>query len=227
MTMYMFCLSWSQSGPFLVHCNKIDTTNTNTRTRTTYHSEHLRSLSVLVGLVFCVVFCRSLFVSLFVFFGHWIVWFTLLISPSFAYTMIVIISLTIYPMEYHWLHIPWNIITTYPVEYHWLHIPWNIIDYISRGIWLTTYPVEYHWPHIPWNIIDYISRGISLTTYPVEYHCNKPSDYIFHRLKQWLLYSYLVKLKSSLRKFYGRHHDMVDRYEISVSQMATDMFHSS
>ena len=35
----------------------------------------------------------------------------------------------------------------------------------------------------------------------------------------------LVKLKSSLRKFYGRHHDMVDRYGISVSQMTTDMFH--
>jgi hypothetical protein len=29
----------------------------------------------------------------------------------------------------------------------------------------------------------------------------------------------LVKLKSSLRKFYGRHHDLVDRYGISVSQM--------
>jgi hypothetical protein len=33
----------------------------------------------------------------------------------------------------------------------------------------------------------------------------------------------LVKLKSSLRKFYGRHHDLVDRYGISVSQMTTDM----
>ena len=29
----------------------------------------------------------------------------------------------------------------------------------------------------------------------------------------------LVKLKSSLRKFYGRHHDLIDRYGISVSQM--------
>jgi hypothetical protein len=29
----------------------------------------------------------------------------------------------------------------------------------------------------------------------------------------------LVKLKSSL--FYGRHHDLVDRYGISVSQMTT------
>jgi hypothetical protein len=37
----------------------------------------------------------------------------------------------------------------------------------------------------------------------------------------------LVKLKSSLRKLYGCHHDLVDRYGISVSQMTTDMFHLS
>jgi len=37
----------------------------------------------------------------------------------------------------------------------------------------------------------------------------------------------LVKLKSSLRKLYGRHHDLVDRYGISVSKMTTDMFHLS
>ena len=37
----------------------------------------------------------------------------------------------------------------------------------------------------------------------------------------------LVKLKSSLRKCYGRHHDLVDRYGISVSQMTTDMYHLS
>jgi len=35
----------------------------------------------------------------------------------------------------------------------------------------------------------------------------------------------LVKLTSSLRQFYCRHHDLVDRYGISVSQMTTDMFH--
>ena len=29
----------------------------------------------------------------------------------------------------------------------------------------------------------------------------------------------LVKLKSLLRKLYGRHHDLVDRYGISVLQM--------
>jgi hypothetical protein len=36
----------------------------------------------------------------------------------------------------------------------------------------------------------------------------------------------LVKLKSSLRKFYGRHHDLVDRYGISVSQMTRSFPHS-
>ena len=35
----------------------------------------------------------------------------------------------------------------------------------------------------------------------------------------------LVKLKSSILKYYGRHHDLVDRYGISVSQMTTDMLH--
>ena len=37
----------------------------------------------------------------------------------------------------------------------------------------------------------------------------------------------LVKLKTSLRKFYGRHQDLVDCYGISVLQMTTDMFHLS
>ena len=37
----------------------------------------------------------------------------------------------------------------------------------------------------------------------------------------------VVKLKSSFRTFYGRHHDLVNRYGISVSQMTTDMFHWS
>ena len=35
----------------------------------------------------------------------------------------------------------------------------------------------------------------------------------------------LVKLKSSLRKTYGHHHDLVDRYGNSVSQMITDISH--
>ena len=33
----------------------------------------------------------------------------------------------------------------------------------------------------------------------------------------------LAKVKSSLRKYYGQHHDMVNHYEMSVLQMITDM----
>jgi hypothetical protein len=40
-------------------------------------------------------------------------------------------------------------------------------------------------------------------------------------LNQWFL---VIKLKSSLRKFYCRHLDFVNRYGLSVSQMITDMF---
>ena len=32
-----------------------------------------------------------------------------------------------------------------------------------------------------------------------------------------------LRLKSSLQKFYGRHHNLVDRYEISISQMTMDL----
>ena len=35
------------------------------------------------------------------------------------------------------------------------------------------------------------------------------------------------RLESSLRKFFGRHHDLVDRYEISISQMTMDIFRLS
>jgi hypothetical protein len=53
---------------------------------------------------------------------------------------------------------------------------------------------------------DFIDRGLLLTR---------------KLLNQGFL---LFKLKSSLRRFYGCHRDLVDRYEISVSQMTTDIF---
>jgi hypothetical protein len=34
----------------------------------------------------------------------------------------------------------------------------------------------------------------------------------------------VVQTKLSLRKFYGRYHDLVNRYGVSVLQMTTDMF---
>jgi hypothetical protein len=39
--------------------------------------------------------------------------------------------------------------------------------------------------------------------------------------------SRFLKLKSSLQKFYGCHHDLVNIYGISISQMTTDIFHLS
>jgi hypothetical protein len=54
---------------------------------------------------------------------------------------------------------------------------------------------------------DFLDRGLLLT----------------RKLRnQWFL---LVKLRSSLRKFYGRHHDLVERYRIYLSQMTTNMLH--
>jgi hypothetical protein len=41
------------------------------------------------------------------------------------------------------------------------------------------------------------------------------------------LLNQLAKLKWSFRKFYGRHHNLVNRYGIFVSQMTTGMFHWS
>ena len=37
----------------------------------------------------------------------------------------------------------------------------------------------------------------------------------------------LAKLKSSLRKYFGHHHDAVSRYGMSVLQITTDMFYLS
>ena len=37
----------------------------------------------------------------------------------------------------------------------------------------------------------------------------------------------MVKLKSSLRNFYGRHHELVHRYGITIPQLISDMFLTS
>ena len=56
---------------------------------------------------------------------------------------------------------------------------------------------------------DFLDRGLLLTR---------------RLLNQGFL---LAKLKSSLQKSYGLHHNLFDRYGISMSQMTTDMFHLS
>ena len=72
--------------------------------------------------------------------------------------------------------------------------------YISQLIRYSRACISYH---------DFLSRGLLLT--------RKLLNQEFQ----------MVKLKSSLRKFYGRHHELVDRYGITVSQMISDMFLTS
>ena len=68
----------------------------------------------------------------------------------------------------------------------------------------------------------YISQ---LTLYSTD--CASYQDLIDRELTRKRLHQrfLLAKLKSSLRKFHGRHHDLVDRYRKSVVKMTTDMFH--
>ena len=47
------------------------------------------------------------------------------------------------------------------------------------------------------------------------------------KITRKLLNQYFQMVKSSLSKFYGRHHELVDRYGITVSQMISDMFLTS
>ena len=69
--------------------------------------------------------------------------------------------------------------------------------YISQLIWYSRTCGSYQ---------DFLERGLLLTR---------------KLLNQGFLF---VKLKSSLRLFYGSHHYLVDRYGISVSQMTTDAY---
>jgi len=61
--------------------------------------------------------------------------------------------------------------------------------------------------------------------------CGSYQDFLdrwFLLIRKILNHGFLfVKLKSSLRKFYGDHHDLVDSYGIYVWQMTMDMFHLS
>ena len=66
-------------------------------------------------------------------------------------------------------------------------------------------------------------------TYIIRYStaCAQYSDFLDRDqlLTQKLLKQGYVasRLKSLLHKLYGSHHDLVDRYEISISQMTMDL----
>ena len=69
--------------------------------------------------------------------------------------------------------------------------------YISQLIRYARACISYH---------DFLDRGLLLTT-----------KLLNHEFQ-------MLKLKSSLRTFNRRHHELVDRYGITVSQMISDMF---
>jgi hypothetical protein len=72
----------------------------------------------------------------------------------------------------------------------------------------------------------YISQSIRYSRACGSYHDFLDRGLLLTRKQLLNQGSLLVKLKSSLRKqFYGRHHDLVDCYVISLSQMTTDRFH--
>ena len=83
------------------------------------------------------------------------------------------------------------------------------------------------------NILNYNIISVTITLLFSRYSsaCTSYQDFLDNGLllKMNLLNHrfILAKLKSSLRKFCGYHHDLVDRYGTSVSQMTTEMFHLS
>jgi hypothetical protein len=52
-------------------------------------------------------------------------------------------------------------------------------------------------------------------------------DFLDRKLELLIQEFLVVRLKSSLRQFYGRHHHLVHRYGIALFQMTTDMFRLS
>jgi hypothetical protein len=89
-----------------------------------------------------------------------------------------------------------------------------------------------NFPFICSNIPAAHAYGVSLSQL-IRYSraCGSYQDFLNRRLlltRKFLNQGFLcLKLKSSLRKFDDRHHDLVDRYGKSVSQMTTDMFNLS
>jgi hypothetical protein len=90
-----------------------------------------------------------------------------------------------------------------------------------------------NFPFICSNIPAAPAYGVYISRLLIRYSrvCGSYQDF----LDRWLLLTrkllnqgfLLVKLMSSLRKCYGPHHDLVDRYRIYVSQMTTNMLHWS
>ena len=56
-----------------------------------------------------------------------------------------------------------------------------------------------------------------------NYSCNCRIFKTFHLLLFWYRLVVFLLSKTKLQKIYGRHHNLTDRYEISISQMTMDL----
>ena len=75
---------------------------------------------------------------------------------------------------------------------------------------------------------DFTFQIVNFTTYTYSRACAQYIDFLDGALplKRLLKQGYVVhRAESSLEKLYGRHHNLVDRYEISISQMTMDRFY--
>ena len=132
------------------------------------------------------------------------------------------------------LSLPWRVKDTdRSASYHDLHLEIDSDGLLRTKLYDKRDDLNFHivnFPFICSNIQTAPECGVYISQL-IQYSraCGSYQDCIDRRLllrrklqNQWFL---LGKLKSLLRKFYGRPHNFVDRYEIS--QMTTDMFHLS
>ena len=90
-----------------------------------------------------------------------------------------------------------------------------------------TFPIV-NFPFISSNISASLAHGLYISQiicYSTA--CDRYGDFLdraqLPTLKLLKQGNFAPKLKSSLRQFYGHHHDLVDRYKISISKMTMDL----
>jgi hypothetical protein len=131
-----------------------------------------------------------------------------------------------------WEYVKLKLMRICQIEAHENMSNWSLWEYVKLKL-MRICQIEAHENMSNWSNIPaapaygvYISQLIRYSR-----ACGSYQDFLDRELlltgnilNQWFL---LVNMKSSLRTFYDRHHDLVDRYGISASHMTTDMFHLS
>ncbi len=85
----------------------------------------------------------------------------------------------------------------------------------------------FNFPFLCGNIPSVPAYGVYISQLiPYARACRKYTDFIYRAklltdklLKQGYV---VIRLRSSLQKFYGRHHELVDKYGVTISDMRND-----